>query len=166
VTVTASGSSDGASAWVSDLSGYQYRTSTNGGSTWSGTGSGSSLAVLAQGTTLVQFRSLDNAGNVSAWTPASANATDTVMLDRAAPTLPTLGGVPGGCVAGPVTVTASGSTDPLSGLDHYESTVNGGSVVAGQSVVVSAHGTATVKFRSVDLVGNASAWVTSTVCIS
>ena len=166
VTVTASGSSDGASAWVSDLAGYQYRTSTNGGSTWSGTGSGSSLAVSAQGTTLVQFRSLDNAGNVSAWTPASGNATDTVMLDRTAPTLPTLSGVPGGCVAGPVTITASGSSDALSGLDHYESTVNGGSVVAGQSVVVSAHGTATVKFRSVDLVGNASAWVTSTVCIS
>ncbi len=166
VTVTASGSSDGASAWVSDLSGYQYRTSTNGGSTWSGATAGASLAVSAQGTTLVQFRSLDNAGNPSAWTPASPNATDTVMLDRAAPTLPTLSGVPTGCVAGPATITASGSIDALSGLDHYESTVNGGGVVAGPSVVVSAHGTATVKFRSVDGVGNASAWVTSTVCIS
>ncbi len=71
VTVTASGSSDGASAWVSDLAGYQYRTSTNGGSTWSAATAGASLAVSAQGTTLVQFRSLDNAGNPSAWTPAS-----------------------------------------------------------------------------------------------
>ncbi len=74
--------------------------------------------------------------------------------------------MPTGCVAGPATITASGSTDTMSGLDHYESTVNGGSVVAGPGVVVSAHGTATVKFRSVDGVGNASAWVTSTVCIS
>lgn len=166
VTVTAGGASDGASAFVSGLSGYQSRTSANGGGTWSAAAAGASVAVSAQGTTLVQFRSVDAAGNVSAWTPASPDATDTVMLDRTAPTVPAVGGVPGACTAGPVTLTASGSADSWSGLDHYESAVNTGAVVAGPSVLLSAHGTWTVKFRAVDALGNASAWVTNTVCIS
>jgi large repetitive protein len=164
-TVSASGSSDGLSAFTAGLSGYQYRTSTNGGA-WSAASPGASVAITAQGTTAVQFRGIDAAGNVSNWAPASPNATDTVMLDRTAPTLPALTGVPGGCVAGPVTVTASGSSDTLSGLDHYESTLNAGSITPGPSVVVSARGTATVKFRAVDALGNASAWVTASVCIS
>ncbi|HEY2788216.1 MAG TPA: hypothetical protein VGI72_02110 [Gaiellales bacterium] len=166
VTVTASGASDGASAFASGVTGYQNRTSTNGGTSWSTAASGASVPVSAQGTTLVQFRSVDAAGNASAWTPALPDATDTVMLDRTAPTLPGVGGVPGACTPGPVTLTASGAADSWSGLDHYESMVNTGSVVAGPSVVISAHGTATVKFRSVDGVGNASAWVTNSVCIS
>lgn len=166
VSVTAGGSSDGPSVFVSDLSGYQYRTSTNGGGTWSAATAGASAAITAQGTTVVQFRSVDNAGNVSAWTPASPDATDTVMLDRTAPTVPAVGGVPGACTAGPVTLQASGSADSWSGLDHYESAVNTGSAVAGPSVTLSAHGTWTVKFRAVDALGNASAWVTNTVCIS
>jgi hypothetical protein len=166
VTVTASGASDGASAFASGVTGYQNRTSTNGGLNWSNPASGASVTVTAQGTTLVQFRSVDAAGNVSAWTPATPDATDTVMLDRTAPTLPSVSGVPGACTAGPVALTASSSTDGWSGLDHYESMVNTGSVVAGPSVMVSAHGTWTVKFRSVDAVGNASAWVTNSVCIS
>ena len=65
------------------------------GSTWSNAASGASVPVTAQGTTLVQFRSVDAAGNVSAWTPATPDATDTVMLDRTAPTLPSVSGVPG-----------------------------------------------------------------------
>ncbi len=166
VTVTASASSDGASAFVSGFSAYQYRTSTNGGATWSATGSGSSVAVSAQGTTVVQFRSVDAAGNLSAWTPASPGATDTVMLDRTAPTALTVLGAPGGCVTGPVTLTATGSTDSLSGLDHYESTVNGGAIVQGANVVLSGHGSFTVKLRAVDAVGNATAWATSTVCLT
>jgi hypothetical protein len=166
VTVTASGASDGASAFASGVTGYQNRTSTNGGVNWSNPASGASVPVTAQGTTLVQFRAVDAAGNVSAWTPATPNATDTVMLDRTAPTLPSVSGVPGACTTGPVTLTASGATDGWSGLDHYESMVGSGSVVAGPSVVISAHGTSTVKFRSVDGVGNASAWVTNSVCLS
>ena len=166
VTVAASNASDGASAFVSGLSGYQYRTSANGGSSWSSAASGSSVAVTAQGTTLVQFRSVDAAGNTSAWTPTTPDATDTVMLDRTAPTALSVVGVPSGCVAGPVTLTATGSTDTMSGLDHYESTVNGGSTVQGANVALSGHGTFTVKLRAVDAVGNATAWVTSTVCLS
>ena len=88
--------------------------------------------ISAEGTTLVQFRSVDAAGNVSAWTPATPDATDTVKLDRTAPSLPTIsGGTGGSCTAGPVTLTASGSVDAASGFNHYESMVNTGSVVTG-----------------------------------
>jgi hypothetical protein len=114
----------------------------------------------------VQFRSLDKAGNPSAWAPASPDATDTVMLDRTAPTLPTVTGAPVGCVAGPVTLTASGSTDTWSGFNHYESQTGTGAIVSGASAVVSARGSTTVKFRSVDMLGNASAWVSTTVCLT
>jgi hypothetical protein len=165
MTLTASGASDGASAFVSGLSGYQYRTSPDG-TNWSSAASGASAAVSGQGTTFVQFRSVDAAGNSSAWTPATPDATDTVKLDRTAPTALTVLGVPGGCVAGPVTLTATGSTDPMSGLDHYESTVNGGGAVQGANVQISGHGTYTVKLRAVDAVGNATAWVTASVCLS
>jgi len=165
MTLTASGASDGASAFVSGLSGYQYRTSPDG-TNWSSAASGASAVVSGQGTTFVQFRSVDAAGNTSAWTPATPDATDTVKLDRTAPTAPTVLGVPGGCVAGPVILTATGSTDPMSGLDHYESTVNGGGAVQGANVQISGHGTYTVKLRAVDAVGNATAWVTITVCLS
>jgi hypothetical protein len=88
------------------------------------------------------------------------------MLDRTAPTALTVVGAPGGCVAGPVTLTATGSSDAMSGLDHYESTVNGGAVTQGAGVLVAGHGTFTVKQRAVDAVGNATAWVTTTVCLS
>lgn len=105
-------------------------------------------------------RQLDGVGIASAWPQA------TVKLDRTPPTALTVLGVPGGCAAGPVTLTATGSIDPVSGFDHYESTVNGGSVVQGANVQVSGHGTFTVKLRAVDAVGNATAWVTTTVCLS
>jgi len=74
--------------------------------------------------------------------------------------------VPSGCVAGPVTLTATGSSDAMSGLDHYESTVNGGAAVQGANVQLSGHGTFTVKLRAVDAVGNATAWVTASACLS
>jgi len=41
-----------------------------------------------------------------------------------------------------------------------------GSVVQGASVLVSGHATYTVKLRAVDAVGNATAWVTASVCLS
>ncbi len=172
VTLTANGASDGLSVYTAGVTSYQYRTSTNGGTSWSAAATAGgplsgSVTISAEGTTLVQFRAVDGAGNVSAWTPATPDATDTVMLDHTAPTLPTIGGGTGGsCTAGPVTLTASGSSDALSGFGHYESMVGTGSIVQGASVVISAHGTVTVKFRAVDAAGNASAWVSTSVCIS
>ena len=51
------------------LAGYEYRTSTNGGTTWSGSTSGNS-----------QFRSRDNADNTSAWAPAAVGASNTACI--------------------------------------------------------------------------------------
>ena len=44
--------------------------------------------IANEGQTLVQFRCTDAAGNASAWTPASAAASNTVKIDRTAPTDP------------------------------------------------------------------------------
>ena len=112
--------------------------------------------------------SVDAAGNSSAWTRATPNATDTVKLERTAPTALTVLGVPGGCVAGPVILAATGSSDSMSGFDRYESAVRAGaSFRVRASVVVSpAHGAFTVKLRAVNAVGNATAWGTTTLCLS
>ncbi len=84
-TVTASASTDAGSG----LAGYQHRTSTDGGATWSAPVAGSSLNVPAEGETLVEYQSIDNVGNVSAWTPVPTVIGGTVRLDRTAPTTPT-----------------------------------------------------------------------------
>jgi hypothetical protein len=167
-TVTASGSTD---TGGSGLAGYEYRTSSDLGSTWSAAGAGGSVSISAEGNTLVQFRAFDGAGNYSAWAPVNATAHSIVNLDRTPPTLPTVSYTAGGpgCSAGPKTLQASGSYDPNSGagFSHYEYTTNGGATVkTGTSMTVSASGTTTVGFRAVDAVGNASAWVSTSVCVS
>src|SRR5439155_26461781 len=75
VDVTATGSTD---TGGSTLTGYEYRTSTNGGTSWSAAVSGGSDTVAAEGETLVEFRTLDGAGNASAWTPSPSTAGSTV----------------------------------------------------------------------------------------
>jgi hypothetical protein len=161
VAITASGSAGGDSG----LAGYEYRTSTNAGSTWSSGTSGASVTVSAEGETLVQYRSVDGAGNVSSWTPSSATAGSTVRIDRTAPTTPT---VAGGSLSwqdiASVAVTASGSAGGDSGLAGYEyrTSTNAGSTwssgTSGASVTVSAEGETLVQYRSLDIAGNASAW--------
>ncbi|HEY7812969.1 MAG TPA: hypothetical protein VIC62_07000, partial [Nakamurella sp.] len=169
VTVTGSGSTDtGGSA----VSGYQYRTSTNGGSSWSSATAGSSAAISAEGTTLVQFQSIDGAGNTSAWTPASATAGSTVKLDRTNPTDP---GVAGGSSSwqsvASITLTASGSSDAVSGLAgyEYETSTDGGTTwsaaTSGASKAIAAQGQTLVRFRADDVSGLASNWVQGTARI-
>jgi hypothetical protein len=161
VTITPAGGSDSGSG----LAGYDSRTSTTGGTTWSSPVAGNSLAVSAEGTTLVQFRSRDVAGNVSAWAPASAGAGDTAAIDRTAPTVPTVtGGSLSWQAVASVTISASGSTDATSGLQRYEyrSSTNGGSTwsatTPGPSAAISQETTTIVQFRAVDNAGNVSAW--------
>ncbi|HEY7258871.1 MAG TPA: hypothetical protein VH459_07370 [Gaiellales bacterium] len=167
VTVTGSGSTDTPAA--DGVSHYEYRTSTDGGVTWSAGTSGASAVVSAEGTTLVQFRAVDGAGNASAWLPASPGAGNTVKLDRGAPTNPTVSGATGAWSnAASVVVTASGSTDGGSAVSGYEyqTSLNGGafsSSTAGSSVTVSAQGSTVVQFRSIDAAGNRSGWVQGTV---
>jgi large repetitive protein len=167
VTVTGSGSTDTPAA--DGVNHYDYRTSTDGGTTWSAGTTGASAVVSAEGTTLVQFRAVDGAGNASAWTPSPAVAGNTVKLDRGAPTNPTVSGATGAWSnAASVVVTASGSTDGGSAVAGYEyqTSFNGGafsSSTAGSSVTVSAQGTTVVQFRSIDAAGNRSGWVQGTV---
>jgi hypothetical protein len=167
VTVSAAGSTDTPAS--DGVNHYEYRTSTNGGTTWSAGISGAAAVVSAEGTTLVQFRAVDGAGNASAWTPSVADATDTVKLDRGAPTNPTVSGATGTwSTAASVVVAASGSTDGGSAVSGYEyqTSFNGGAFsgsTPGSSVTVSAQGTTVVQFRSIDAAGNTSGWVQGTV---
>ena len=167
MTITGSGSTDTPAA--DGVNHYEYRTSTDGGTTWSAGTSGAAAVVSAEGTTLVQFRAVDGAGNVSAWVPAVAGATNTVKLDRGAPTNPTVSGATGAWSnAASVVVTASGSTDGGSSVSgyQYQTSFNGGAFSAstsGSSVTVSAQGTTVVQFRALDAAGNTSAWVQGTV---
>jgi hypothetical protein len=156
-TIAASGSSDSGG---SGLLGYQYQTSLNGGA-WSAPASGPAAVITAEGTTTVQFRSVDNAGNTSAWTTVGSSST--VKLDRTAPTVPTVTGGSLTCVSSRIRISASGSTDAASGVARYQyhySTNGGafGSTVSGSSVRFSSKGTYVVQFQAVDRAGNVSAW--------
>lgn len=84
VTVVASGSTDA----TAGLSGYEHRTSVNGGTSWTAAASGPSVLVTAEGRTLVQFRAIDLVGNRSAWTPAAGDAAGVVWIDRTPPARP------------------------------------------------------------------------------
>ncbi|MFN8121539.1 MAG: choice-of-anchor C family protein [Thermoleophilia bacterium] len=161
ITVTGSGANGGDSG----LAGYEHRESTDGGTTWTAAATGPSFTATSEGETLVQIRSVDNAGNTSAWTPSAAVAGNTARIDRGAPTDPT---VSGGSLAwqsvASVTVTATGSTDAVSsvtGYEHRESTDGGttwSAAAAGASSTVTAEGETLVQFRSVDAAGNTGAW--------
>ena len=74
VTVSASAASD---TNGSGVAGYQYRTSTDGGGTWSAPTAGSDATISDEGETLIEFRAVDVAGNLSDWTPTPPDATGT-----------------------------------------------------------------------------------------
>ena len=159
ITISGAGSTDNGG---SGLAGYQYRTSTNGGATWTAQPPGASIGITAEGSTLVQFRALDNAGNSSAWSPATAGAGNNARIDRSAPTAPAVTGGATSCVK-KRTIKASGSTDTLSGIDHYEYhySMNGGAYTApaaGAAASFKTSGTYTVQFRVLDKAGNTTSW--------
>jgi hypothetical protein len=161
IIVFASGSTDA----LAGVDHYQFRSSADFGTTWSAAGDGATGVVTGEGSTIVQFRSVDGASNASAWSPALADASNTVRIDRTAPTAPTVsGGSATWLTAASTAITASGSTDALGNLDHYEyrvSTDNGasyGAAVTGASIQFTATGSYVVQFRAVDGVGLASAW--------
>ena len=159
-TVSASATDSG-----SGIAGYEYETSTDGGATWSSPTSGASAAVTTEGTSLVQFHSIDNVGNVSGWTQA------TVKLDSVAPTAPALTGGGGSWfTTSPQSVSASASTDATSGVASYQyqtstDNVSYGSWTAGSSLSVSAQGTTYVRFHALDAAGNAGSYTQTTVKI-
>ena len=177
IAISASGSTDQAGG--SGFAGYQYQVSTNNGATWTAPAAGSIDTVLSEGQTLVQFRSVDNAGNVSPWTPAVNGATNTARIDRSAPSAPTVSGGGGAtnCVR-KKNVNASGSSDGVgSGVAHYQYRVskdNGatwGVTTSGSVAKFATTGVYVVQFQAVDNVGLLSAWAptspvtANTVCI-
>ena len=161
---TGSGSTDSPGSGVT---GYQYRTSTDGGSSWSPATDGSSVNISAEGETLVQFRAKDTLGHFSSWAPSSPIAGSTVRIDGTPPTVPTVsGGSASWHTTSPWTVSAS-STDPngsgVAGYEYQTSPDNStwSSATAGNSVDISTQGTTYVQFRAIDNSGNASAWSSS-----
>ena len=167
ITITASGSTASNGATIDH---YEYETSTDGGTTWSSVTAGSSATVTAEAETLVRFRAVDSAGIASSWAPATNGAGNTARIDRTAPTAPSLSGASGSwLLTDSVDVTASGSTDAGSGVDHYESEIStdGGttwsSAVTGATSTVTDEGVTNVRFRAVDAAGNASSWTSGTV---
>jgi hypothetical protein len=159
--VTVSGSSDA----LSGVDSYEYRTSSDGGATWGTPQPGASVSVNSEGTTFIQFRAGDGAGNVSAWSPAADTAAATVRIDRVAPTVSVSGATGAWSSAASVTVTAT-PTDASSGVatTQYRTSLNGAawtSATTGSSVVVSAEGETLIEFRATDIAGNVGAWTTA-----
>ena len=162
--ITGSGSTDSPGSGVT---GYQYRTSTDGGSSWSPATDGSSVNVSAEGETLVQFRAKDILGHVSSWAPSSPVDGSTVRIDGTPPTVPTVSGSSASWhTTSPWTVSAS-STDPngsgVAGYEYQTSPDNStwSSATAGSSVDISTQGTTYVQFRAIDNSGNVSVWSSS-----
>jgi hypothetical protein len=121
------------------------------------------VTISAEGTTKVQFRSIDNAGNTSGWTTAGNSST--ARLDRTAPTLPTITGGWGTatCKNTTIRIKASAATDTTSGLAgyRYRYSINGGTwstTRTGSQTWLSTAGTYVVQFESYDNAGNTSAW--------
>jgi hypothetical protein len=167
IDLAAAGSQDA----LSGLAGYERRTSTDGGQTWSDPVQGAGLAVSAEGQTLVQFRALDTAGNASPWYPDAPRPASTARIDRTAPARPTVtGGALAWTGAEMVAVLAGGATDALSGVapDAYEheTSSDGGatwsSPAPGSLVPVTAEGQTLVRFRAVDGAGLRSDWAPET----
>ncbi len=87
VVLTVSGATDA----TSGVTGFEYRTSTDGGVSWSSPLAGAVITVTAEGETLVQARAVDGAGNRGAWTPGHTGGTDpagVVRIDRTDPPRP------------------------------------------------------------------------------
>lgn len=81
VTVTGSASSDA----LSGVDHYENRISTDDGATWTDATSGAAVTISAAGETLVQFRSIDTAGNASPWAPTTSDST--VHIDGGGPVI-------------------------------------------------------------------------------
>jgi hypothetical protein len=156
VLLVAKGSTDGGSRIVH----YEYRIRTTPyAPEWQYVSGLTAQAVRVQdfGTTTVEWRAEDRAGNFSAWT-----APQVVRIDYIAPTVTAERPPPGEWSTGPVTVSAT-ATDVGSGVAGfvYETTTGNGIWSApkpGGSVTITADGTTGVRFAAYDAVGNMSSW--------
>ena len=127
----------------------EYRIGTNGSfQTYTGP-----IQVSAQGSTTVQYRSRDNAGNVEE-TKSVEIKIDTVAPSTSASLSPANPG-PGGTYAEPVTVSLAAS-DATSGVaaTEYRVGTNGAFQPYTEPLVFDDNGSVTVQFRSRDAAGN------------
>lgn len=120
---------------------------------------------LVEGVTRLKVRLVDQAGNVGAWSPGLDE-----RIDRTAPGVVTVGGVPDGWTNQAPAISAVGAEDGLSGTDHVELELCdlGGVCVtrtAGPPPASVASGVGEgeydVRARQVDRAGNTSAWSAS-----
>ena len=155
---------DGATDDVSGIDAIVWEVSTNGGTTWTApapadTAQGDPATITREGDTQVRARARDLAGNLS-----DPSDVVHVMLDRTAPTTPTVA-----LDANAKTATGTGSADPLSGIATYEyqvwdgdtgvpDPVNGPFTEGDVYTASVFDGTYLIRFRAVDNAGNVGAW--------
>ncbi|MDR3686269.1 MAG: chitobiase/beta-hexosaminidase C-terminal domain-containing protein, partial [Coriobacteriia bacterium] len=117
------------------------------------------FVISAEGTTGVQFWSVDGAGNIETSTVTS------VRIDKTAPV--TSDDSTSSWQKGPVNVHLT-STDSLSGVAAVYFSLDGSNpsrVATGGLVTISAEGTTTLKYKAVDAVGNTESIKTATIRI-
>ena len=157
--VSASGSTDGAG---SGIAGYQYETSTDGGSTWSSPAAGASPAVADEGETLVRFRAVDNAGPDLRLGAADGAARSQRALGAVAQRhrLGMAGAGAGHRRPPPArsTPAAPGSTTTSTRLSTDGGTSWTAAAPGRHRSTSPAEGETLVRFRAVDAAGNASGW--------
>lgn len=109
--------------------------------------------IATEGSHLIEFRSVDNLGNMEAVRTLS------VIVDNTPPITDLTIGTPkyesGGTtyVAGKTTLTLTGK-DQLSGVEKTEFRIDGASWATGTSIILPGEGTHTIAYRSKDTVGN------------
>jgi hypothetical protein len=113
--------------------------------------------IETEGVQTLKTRVLDQAGNASGW------RSETVRVDLTKP-VNTTPAPKAAWQKTAYTVTVSG-TDAISGVGARQYVVDGGPVVTGSSVTISAEGKHALKTRLLDVAGNASDWRTDTIGI-
>jgi hypothetical protein len=119
---------------------------------------GTPISLNTSGVYTLITRAVDVAGNASPWRP------ETVSIDMSPPTDTTDSGTLSWTQT-TRTVTVS-ATDPVSGVDHIEWQLDGGSIhtdVNNTDVAIVSDGAHTLRTRAVDVAGNASLWADHTV---
>ena len=119
---------------------------------------GGPAIVDSDGVHALETRAVDLAGNTTDW------RSDTVRVDVTAPVNDTPA-APAGWRSTAYAVTVAGSDGSGSGLDRVESELDGAATSNDPAVTVSGDGVHTLRTRSVDAVGHASAWRTDTIRI-
>jgi len=151
VTVTLTATDNAGGSGVASVTYTLTGAQAGGGSV---AGSGTSFAIMAEGTTTVTYHAMDIAGN------SEADKTLVIKIDKTPPTLtmPTL--APSYAFDGTVTLNFSAS-DGVSGVGTSQATFNGSTVTSGTTVTLTKAGTNTFTLTATDEAGNTASQSTS-----